>query len=153
MHSIRASQYENSAYLRYAITYGRYAASRNSAAKGSAQRTCLSPCSVRRTKRMEACAECDLETEYTLLDELKVVNGIRVDVVAEKASANQPGAPLAEREPFARHPKGDLSPPSCKTNQSDYDWAENSVLELARQIQSQYWGRPSRSGSTQRDMC
>ena len=37
MHSIRASQYENSAYLRYAITYGRYAASRNSAAKGSAQ--------------------------------------------------------------------------------------------------------------------
>ena len=79
--------------LRYAITYGRYAASRNSAAKGSAQRTCLSPCSVRRTKRMEACAECDLETEYTLLDELKVVNGIRVDVVAEKASANQPGAP------------------------------------------------------------
>jgi len=70
---------------------------------------------------MEACAECDLETEYTLLDELKVVNGIRVDVVAEKASANQPGAPLAE--PFARHPKGDLSPPSCKTNQSDYDWA------------------------------
>jgi hypothetical protein len=102
---------------------------------------------------MEACAECDLETEYTLLDELKVVNGIRVDVVAEKASANQPGAPLAEREPFARHPKGDLSPPSCKTNQSDYDWAENSVLELARQIQSQYWGRPSRSGSTKRDMC
>ena len=93
MHSIRASQYENSAYLRYAITYGRYAASRNSAAKGSAQRTCLSPCSVRRTKRMEACAECDLETEYTLLDELKVVNGIQVDVVAEKASANQPGAP------------------------------------------------------------
>ena len=42
---------------------------------------------------MEACAECDLETEYTLLDKLEVVNGIRVDVVAEKASANQPGAP------------------------------------------------------------
>ena len=23
---------------------------------------------------------------------------------------------------------------------SDYDWAENGVLELARQIQSEYWG-------------
>ena len=22
---------------------------------------------------------------------------------------------------------------------SDYDWAENGVLELARQIQSEYW--------------
>ena len=32
---------------------------------------------------MEACAECDRETEYRLLDELPVVNGIRVDVVTE----------------------------------------------------------------------
>ena len=35
---------------------------------------------------MEACADCDLETEYTLLDALEVVNVIRDDVVTEKAS-------------------------------------------------------------------
>ena len=71
---------------------------------------------------MEACAECDLETEYTLLDELKVVNGIRVDVVTEKASTNQPSGRSTVRVICtlwcsALHPMGDLSQPSCKTNQ------------------------------------
>ena len=71
---------------------------------------------------MEACAECDLETEYTLLDELKVVNGIRVDVVTEKASTNQPSGRSTVRVICtlwcsALHPMGDLSQPSCETNQ------------------------------------
>ena len=39
---------------------------------------------------MEACAEWDLDNEYTLLDKLEVVNSIRGDVVTEKALANQP---------------------------------------------------------------
>ena len=72
---------------------------------------------------MEACAECDLETEYTLLDELEVVNGIRGDVVTEKALANQPsgrstGRVICTLWCSALHPNGDLSQPSCKTNKS-----------------------------------
>ena len=71
---------------------------------------------------MEACADCDLETEYTLLDELEVVNVIRDDVVTEKASANQPSGRSTSRVICtlwcsALHLKGDLSQPSCKTNQ------------------------------------
>ena len=71
---------------------------------------------------MEACAECDLETEYTLLDEIKVVNGIRVDLVTEKASTNQPsgrstGRVICTLWCSALHPRGDLSQPSCKTYQ------------------------------------
>ena len=33
---------------------------------------------------------------------------------------------------------------------SDYDWAENGVLELARQIQSEYWGLVAYSLFTRR---
>ena len=71
---------------------------------------------------MEACAECDLESEYTLLDELEVVNGIRADVVTEKATTRRPsgrstGRVICTLWCSALHPKGDLSQPSCKTNQ------------------------------------
>ena len=72
---------------------------------------------------MKACAECDLESEYTLLDELEVVNGIRADVVSEKAATDRPsgrstGRVICTLWCSALHPNGDLSQPSCKTNKS-----------------------------------
>ena len=68
---------------------------------------------------MEACAECDLESEYTLLDELEVVNGIRADVVSEKAATDRPsgrstGRVICTLWCSALHPNGDLSQPSCR---------------------------------------
>ena len=44
-----------------------------------------------------------------------------------------------------------MAPKACQQNVwvgmllSDYDWAENGVLELARQIQSEYWSLVSNS--------
>ena len=69
---------------------------------------------------MEACVDCDLETTYTLLDELEVVDSIQDDVVTEKASASRPSGRstphvICTLWCSVLHPKGDLSQP--KTNQ------------------------------------
>jgi hypothetical protein len=147
LHSIRAYQYENSAYIeiRHYVWEIRSTLLPEISSQRQRAARCKSPRSVRRAERMEACAECDLETEYTLLDEIKVVNSIRVDLVTEKASTNQPSGRSTGRVVCtlwcsALHPRGDLSQPSCKTNQGSRPDIAHAMQAVRQKVMENHSG-------------
>ena len=88
---------------------------------------------------MGECAVCDLETEYKLLDELPVVNGIRVDWVNEKRSSSQPsgrskGRAICTLWCGAIHSLGDLRQPSVMTNQTTTPDIEHAMHAVRHKI-------------------
>ena len=96
---------------------------------------------------MEECAVCDLETEYKLLDELLVINAVRVDEVAERTSSTRPsgrrtGRVICTLWCSANHPPGDLRQPSVKVNQSTTPDIEHAMRAVRNKITKNHSGLP-----------
>ena len=105
--------------------------------------TAQSPCNLTMQSE-EPCEPCelDLDTEWRELDALTVVDTVRADQVAEKASSSN-NARVKDRVICtlwcgSSHPAGDHRQPMVKCNQSTVPTIEHAVRALRLKIQEKH---------------